>query len=324
MLPAFSHLTRSSANNSDTYRFQQQSWPAAVEGDHSHQWRLRLVFPAAVEAEVLAQLSAFPIAAVVCLQRQQPLLGLELLLATPPEAALLDVLTEDAALEWLLLQPTDTLPELTQPGLLVMDMDSTAIQVECIDELAAAAGVGAQVAAVTELAMQGELDFEQSLRARVAKLKGADTAIIEQLCERLPLTPGLASMIAELQQHGWRTVVASGGFTPFVNHLKQLLALDAAYANELVLQDGKFVGEVTGKVVDAAFKAAVVTESAARWQIADGQKVAIGDGANDIPMICCADFGLAYHAKPKLAAVADARIRHLGLETLPFFLQARG
>ncbi|MCL1074184.1 phosphoserine phosphatase SerB [Shewanella dokdonensis] len=324
MVPAFNHLIRSSANDSEIYRFQQQSWPACAEGDHSSQWRLRLVFTAAVEADVLGLFSHLPIAAVACLQRQQPLLGVELLLTAAPAAPQLDALRQIVALEWLLLQPTDVLPVLTTPGLLVMDMDSTAIQIECIDELAAAAGVGAEVAAVTERAMQGELDFEQSLRARVAKLKGADTAIIAQLCERLPLSPGLASMIAELQQYGWRTAVASGGFTPFVNHLKQLLALDAAYANELVLQDGKFMGEVTGKVVDAEFKAAVVTECAARWQIADGQKVAIGDGANDIPMISRADFGLAYHAKPKLAAVADANIYHLGLQVLPFFLQARG
>jgi phosphoserine phosphatase len=130
-------------------------------------------------------------------------------------------------------------------------------------------------------------------------------------------------MIAELKSHGWRTVVASGGFTPFVGHLQQLLGLDAAFANELVISDGKLLGEVRGQVVDAAFKADVVTKCAGQWQIAAGQRLAIGDGANDIPMVQAADFGIAYHAKPKLAAAAAAKINKLGLQALPFLLQGR-
>ncbi|MGS0690255.1 phosphoserine phosphatase SerB [Shewanella sp. 0m-4] len=214
-------------------------------------------------------------------------------------------------------------PVINQPGLLVMDMDSTAIEIECIDELAVMAGVGAEVAEVTELAMQGELDFEQSLRARVAKLNDADAQIIEALCDRLPLMPGLKEMIAELKSHGWRTVVASGGFTPFVNHLKQLLALDAAFANELDIAKGRLLGSVSGQVVDAQFKADTVLNCAQQWQIEAGQKVAIGDGANDIPMIHAADFGIAYHAKPKLAQVADAKINKLDLKTLPYLFQLK-
>lgn len=216
---------------------------------------------------------------------------------------------------------TLALPRLNHPGLLVMDMDSTAIQIECIDELAAMAGVGARVAAITERAMQGELDFEQSLRQRVAQLKGADANIISTLCANLPLMPGLESMLVELKSHGWRLVVASGGFTPFVGHLKQLLSLDAAFANELVITNGKLAGEVTGKVVDAQFKADVVERCSEQWNIATGQRVAIGDGANDIPMVMAADFGIAFHAKPKLAAAADANIRHLDLRVLPYLLQ---
>lgn len=213
------------------------------------------------------------------------------------------------------------LPKLSVPGLLVMDMDSTAIQIECIDELAAMAGVGEQVAAITERAMQGELDFEQSLRQRVAQLKGADANIITTLCHQLPLMPGLESMLAELKSHGWRLVVASGGFTPFVGHLKQLLNLDAAFANELVITDAKLAGTVTGKVVDAQYKADVVAHCSAQWNIPRGQRVAIGDGANDLPMVKAADFGIAFHAKPKLAAAADANIRHLDLRVLPYLLQ---
>ncbi|MCG9728803.1 phosphoserine phosphatase SerB [Shewanella sp. Isolate13] len=212
-------------------------------------------------------------------------------------------------------------PLLSQAGLLVMDMDSTAIEIECIDELAEMAGVGAAVAEVTELAMQGELDFEQSLRARVAKLKGASAEIIDTLCVKLPLMPGLKEMIAELQSHGWRTVVASGGFTPFVNSLKQQLALDAAYANKLDIDDGKLLGTVSGEVVDAQYKADTVLKCAKQWQIPVGQRVAIGDGANDIPMINTADFGIAYHAKPKLAQAADVSINRLNLKVLPYLFQ---
>ncbi|MBW8185794.1 phosphoserine phosphatase SerB [Shewanella nanhaiensis] len=210
---------------------------------------------------------------------------------------------------------------LNRCGLLVMDMDSTAIEIECIDELAVMAGVGEAVAEVTERAMQGELDFEESLRARVAQLEGADEAIIQILCDKLPLMPGLTEMVAELQSYGWRLVVASGGFTPFVGHLKQLLDLDAAYANELVFEGGKLTGQVTGQVVDAQFKADTVVRCAQAWEIPKGQRLAIGDGANDIPMIEIADFGIAYHAKPKLEAAADVAIKQLDLKVLPYLLQ---
>ncbi|MEI6858304.1 MAG: phosphoserine phosphatase SerB [Shewanella sp.] len=214
----------------------------------------------------------------------------------------------------------DNQAKLNLPGLLVMDMDSTAIEIECIDELAVMAGVGEAVAEVTERAMQGELDFEESLRARVAQLEGADEKIIQDLCNRLPLMPGLVESVKELQSYGWKLVVASGGFTPFVGHLKQLLGLDAAYANELVIEQGQLSGTVTGQVVDAKFKADTVLRCAKQWQIAEGQTLAIGDGANDIPMIETADYGIAYHAKPKLEKVADVAIRKLNLKVLPFLL----
>ncbi|BAJ03242.1 phosphoserine phosphatase [Shewanella violacea DSS12] len=215
---------------------------------------------------------------------------------------------------------SDKQAKLNLPGLLVMDMDSTAIEIECIDELAVMAGVGEAVAEVTERAMQGELDFEESLRARVARLEGADEQIIQDLCDRLPLMPGLVESVNELQSYGWKLVVASGGFTPFVGHLKHLLDLDAAYANELVIEQGKLAGTVTGQIVDAQFKADTVLRCAELWNIPVGQRLAIGDGANDIPMIQTADYGIAYHAKPKLEQAADVAICKLNLKVLPFLL----
>ncbi|MCH1924380.1 phosphoserine phosphatase SerB [Shewanella sp. C32] len=322
MVAAFSHLTRISHEGLDCFAAEGHQWRIHDEGEFATAARLRLVFEAASEPAVVKLLATLPIASMAQLVRQQSLLGLELVLVNPLSAAQQQSVTALSNVEVLPIAEHQHLPLLRTPGLLVMDMDSTAIQIECIDELAAAAGVGQEVAAVTERAMQGELDFEQSLRARVAKLAGAPSRIIDELCERLPLSPGLEPMIAELQQYQWRTVVASGGFTPFVGHLKQLLTLDAAYANELVLKDEQFTGEVTGTIVDAQFKADTVTHCAKQWQIAAPQTVAIGDGANDIPMVATAAFGIAYHAKPKLAAAADASIKQLNLAVLPYFLQA--
>ncbi|MCL1088279.1 phosphoserine phosphatase SerB [Shewanella profunda] len=266
----------------------------------------------------LARTFKLPHVYIASIKRQVALHCVELALPLEPSPELLATFPH----AWAELHIFNTeLPKLSVPGLLVMDMDSTAIQIECIDELAAMAGVGEQVAAITERAMQGELDFEQSLRQRVAQLKGADASIIATLCKKLPLMPGLEPMLAELKLHHWHLVVASGGFTPFVGHLKQLLNLDAAFANELVIIDGKLAGTVTGKVVDAQFKADVVERCSAQWNIPKGQRVAIGDGANDIPMVKAADFGIAFHAKPKLAAAADAHIRHLDLRVLPYLLQ---
>lgn len=255
------------------------------------------------------------------IERQCQLLCIELCTASALSSEQLAQLDSLATIE--IFEILADAPVINIPGLLVMDMDSTAIEIECIDELAAMAGVGAAVAEVTELAMQGELDFEQSLRARVAKLEGADAQIIDTLCAKLPLMPGLSEMIAELKSHGWRTVVASGGFTPFVDHLKQLLSLDSAFANKLDIAEGKLLGTVSGQVVDAQFKADTVANCAEQWQIAAGQKVAIGDGANDIPMIETADFGIAYHAKPKLAQAADTQIDKLNLKVLPYLFQLK-
>ncbi|MDG1751354.1 MAG: phosphoserine phosphatase SerB, partial [Thalassotalea sp.] len=146
-------------------------------------------------------------------------------------------------------------PKLHQAGILVMDMDSTTIEIECIDEIAALAGVGEEVAAVTEKAMQGELDFAQSLHQRVSKLAGSSESILAEVAKDIPLMNGLETLITELKKYQWRIAIASGGFTYFADHLKDLLALDAAHANVLEIIDNKLTGKVLGDVVDAQAKA---------------------------------------------------------------------
>jgi len=282
--------------------------------------RLRLVYAqSACEMPITLAIAhvSQPISLAV-ITRQTGLYCVELCCEAELSANDLQSLNSIDGVEVFALAPDQAI--LNIPGLLVMDMDSTAIEIECIDELAVMAGVGDVVAELTERAMQGELDFEQSLRARVGQLKGSDASIIQTLCDKLPLMPGLTEMVRELQSYGWRIVVASGGFTPFVAHLKRALNLDGAFANELVIEHGKLAGLVTGHIVDAQFKADIVISCRDKWQIAKGQVLAIGDGANDIPMINIADYGIAYHAKPKLEQIADVAIRQLNLKALPYLL----
>lgn len=204
-------------------------------------------------------------------------------------------------------------PSLRAPGLIVMDMDSTAIQIECIDEIAKLAGTGEQVAEVTERAMRGELDFTASLRSRVATLKGADASILHQVRETLPLMPGLTQMVLKMQSLGWKVAIASGGFTFFADHLREKLNLAAAVANQLETFDGKFTGNVLGDIVDAQYKANTLAELAEKYEIPLTQTIAIGDGANDLPMIKAAGLGIAYHAKQKVNEKAEVTIRHADL-----------
>ena len=209
--------------------------------------------------------------------------------------------------------PLGKIPHLRSPGLLVMDMDSTAIQIECIDEIAKLAGTGEMVAEVTERAMRGELDFTASLRSRVATLKGADANILMQVRESLPLMPGLVQLVLKLETLGWKVAIASGGFTFFADYLRDKLHLTAAVANELEIMDGKFTGQVLGDIVDAQYKANTLKALAEKYEIPATQTVAIGDGANDLPMIKAAGLGIAFHAKPKVNEKAEVTIRHADL-----------
>lgn len=214
------------------------------------------------------------------------------------------------------------LPDLAKPGLMIMDMDSTAIQIECIDEIAKLAGVGDAVAEVTERAMQGELDFEQSLRTRVQQLKGADEGILEAVRLTLPFTKDLAPLIATLQSFGWKSVLASGGFTYFSEHVKQSVGFDAAFANELEIKDGKLTGEVLGEVVSAQTKADLLASHIDDWDIEEHNTIAVGDGANDLIMMDAAGLGIAFHAKPKVAASAQTCLDKISLKGVICILSA--
>ena len=211
-------------------------------------------------------------------------------------------------------------PQLAQPGLLLMDMDSTAIQIECIDEIAKLAGVGEQVAAVTELAMQGKLDFSESLRGRVATLKDHSVTILEQVAAAIPITPGLPQLIAALHRRGWQVGIVSGGFTFFTERLKPLLGLDFTHANTLGIEGGRLSGIVIGEIVDAAVKARTLREWADSLGLEMRQTVAAGDGANDLKMLAAAGLGVAFHAKPVVRAQAAAAINSGGIEAIYYLL----
>lgn len=211
-------------------------------------------------------------------------------------------------------------PKLSKPGVLVMDMDSTTIEIECIDEIAALAGVGEQVAEVTELAMQGKLDFAQSLHQRVGTLANSPESILAEVAKDIPLMPGLETLITELKKCNWRVAIASGGFTYFADHLKDLLNLDAAHANVLEIVDGKLTGKVLGDVVDAQAKADCLLDLSKSYGIEHSQTVAMGDGANDLVMMQAAHLGVAFHAKPLVLKQADTAINTTGLDCLLHWL----
>lgn len=216
----------------------------------------------------------------------------------------------------------NVVPSLEQQGLLVMDMDSTAIKIECIDEIAKLAGTGEIVSAITASAMRGELDFEQSLRKRVGTLANAPESILQKVRENLPLMDGFEQMVQILKSHGWKLAIASGGFDYFANYLKETYGLDYAVSNQLEIVEGKLTGQVLGKVVDAQYKAETLKSLAEHFAIPSSQWVAVGDGANDLPMLKTASLGVALHAKPKVQEQAEFVVNFGDLTALVLLLNA--
>ena len=204
--------------------------------------------------------------------------------------------------------------------LICFDMDSTLIQTEVIDELAMRAGVGEQVKSITEQAMRGEIDFRESFRKRVALLKGLDESVMQDIAEHLPMTEGVDRLMFVLKKYGYKIAILSGGFTYFGNYLKERFGLDYVYANELEIKNGKLTGNYVGEIVDGPRKAALLRQIADKEQVDIAQTIAVGDGANDLPMLATAGLGIAFHAKPKVTANAQQAINTIGLDGVLYFL----
>ena len=204
--------------------------------------------------------------------------------------------------------------------LVCFDMDSTLIKTEVIDELADRAGVGEKVRDITERAMRGELDFRESFKERVALLKGLDESVMRDIAEKLPITEGVDRMMTVLKRAGYKTAILSGGFTYFGNYLKQRFGFDYVYANELEIVDGKLTGNYVGEIVDGRRKAELLKLIAQVENVNIKQTIAVGDGANDLPMLATAGLGIAFHAKPKVKENAEQSLSTIGLDGLLYFL----
>ena len=205
--------------------------------------------------------------------------------------------------------------------LICFDMDSTLIQTECIDELAMRAGVGDKVKVITESAMRGEIDFKESFRKRVALLKGLDVGVMKDIAEHMPITEGVDRLMAVLKRYGYKIAILSGGFTYFGEFLQHKYGIDYVYANELEVDDnGKLTGNYVGEIVDGHRKAELLKLIAQVEKVNLAQTIAVGDGANDLPMISEAGLGIAFHAKPRVVANAQQSINTIGLDGVLYFL----
>jgi len=207
--------------------------------------------------------------------------------------------------------------------LVCFDMDSTLIEAEVIDELAKEAGVGEKVSQITEAAMAGELDFKQSFTERMALLNGLDESVLETIAARLPLSEGAEKLVHNLKKLGYKTAILSGGFDYFGRYLQQRLGIDYVYANHLDIADGKVTGKVVGDIVDGERKAILLRELAAKENISLEQVIAVGDGANDLPMLSIAGLGIAFRAKPLVKASAKQSISQLGLDAILYLIGFR-
>lgn len=205
--------------------------------------------------------------------------------------------------------------------LICFDMDSTLIQTECIDELAARAGVGEQVRAITERAMRGEIDFKESFKERVALLKGLDVSVMKEIAESMPVTEGVDRLMSVLKRCGYKIAILSGGFTYFGEFLQRRYGIDYVYANELEIdENGKLTGRYVGEIVDGQRKAELLKLIAQVEKVNLAQTIAVGDGANDLPMISEAGLGIAFHAKPRVVANAQQSLNTMGLDGVLYFL----
>ncbi|MBQ9559823.1 MAG: phosphoserine phosphatase SerB [Bacteroidaceae bacterium] len=205
--------------------------------------------------------------------------------------------------------------------LICFDMDSTLIQTECIDELAERNGVGKEVRAITESAMRGEIDFKESFTRRVALLKGLDVSVMQDIAEHLPMTEGVERLMMVLKRYGYKIALLSGGFTFFGEYLQRRLGIDYVYANELEIgEDGKLTGRYVGDIVDGQRKAELLRLIAQVEKVDLEQTIAVGDGANDLPMLSLAGLGIAFHAKPRVVANARQSINTIGIDGVLYFL----
>ena len=214
------------------------------------------------------------------------------------------------------------LPDPRKPGVIVMDMDMTCVRCECIDEMAKLAGIGKEVSDVTSQAMNGKMPFQESFRRRIALFRGKSEKVMDTVEEGLPVMQGLGAFMSKAHTFGWKSAIASGGFTRFVGKVQRMFGIDRIEANTVEFKDGLFTGNVIGRIVDSSVKLATLNDMTEKYGIIPGNSIAVGDGANDLPMIKGAGCGLAIHAKPVVREEAPVAIRHLNMEAGAVVLEA--